>query len=238
MTYGFKLRLLWAFNALTALYSLYRGEYLWLAVFFSFLFVVIGGYAGWHRYFTHKSYETSKFIRRKLLWWGAFQCLGKPITVMSLHRYHHAHSDTDKDVHSPTNLTWWQIVLGFYKEPKLSRSYIKDLIVDKEIRFLQNYYFQIIIFLNIILFIIDPILPGLVFGIPNMWAIFTTGYILNYLNHKEGRSNNNWFYALLTFGEGWHDNHHEDSKRYSNQVKWYQFDPTGLIITYFLKRNK
>lgn len=237
MTYGTKLRLLWLANAITASYSLYVGEYLWVAILFSFLFVVVGGYAGWHRYFTHRSYQTSKFIHRKLLWWGALQGLGKPITVMSLHRYHHAHSDTDTDVHSPTNLSWWQITFGYYKEPKLNRKYIKDLIKDKEIKFLQKYYFHVIISLNTILLVIDPILPGLVFGIPNMWAIFTTGFVLNYLNHRNGKSNNNWLYALLTFGEGWHDNHHEDSKRYSNQIKWYQLDPTGWIIKYFLRRN-
>ncbi len=237
MTYGTKLRLLWLANAITASYSLYVGEYLWVAVLFCFLFVVVGGYAGWHRYFTHRSYQTSKFISRKLLWWGALQSLGKPITVISLHRHHHAHSDTDTDVHSPTNLSWWQITLGYYKEPKVSRKYIKDLIKDKDIKFLQKYYFHIIVTFNLILLLIDPILPGLVLGISNMWAIFTSGFILNYLNHRHGKSNNNWLYALLTFGEGWHDNHHEDSKRYSNQIKWYQLDPTGWIIKYFLKRG-
>lgn len=238
MTYGSKLRLLWLFNLCTAVYSLtYATHLLWVSIIPSILMVVIGGYAGWHRYFIHKSYETTPTKRLILLWLGALQGLGKPITVMSLHRYHHAHSDTEKDVHSPTSLTWWQIVLGYYKQPKLSKKYLKDLIQDKNIKFLHNHYFRVMVILNIILFSIDPILPGLMLGIPNMYAIFTTGYILNYLNHKHGESNNNWFYALLTFGEGWHKNHHEDSNRYSNQVKWYQLDPTGWFITYFLKRN-
>lgn len=237
MTYGSRLRLLWVLNLITASYSIIQGQWVWISVLTSFLVVVVGGYAGWHRHFTHNSYRTKKITRTILLWLGALQGIGKPITVMSLHRYHHAHSDTNNDIHSPVNLSWWQITFGYYKEPKLNKSYIKDLVQDKQIKFLHRHYFSIIILLNILLFLFNPILPGLILGIPTMWAVFTTGFILNYLNHREGRSNNNWFYALLTFGEGWHDNHHENSKRYSNQVKWYQLDPTGWIIKYFLRNT-
>ena len=66
--------------------------------------------------------------------------------------------------------------------------------------------------------------------------MYSTGIIINNLNHRGG-SNNNLLYAILTFGEGWHDNHHLDSSKYSNWIKWYQIDITGLIIKWFLKRE-
>lgn len=240
--YGTKLRLLWVWYHIATVYSIYycytndMMYVLYAAIPWSFWLVIVGGYAGWHRYFTHKSFKTDTITKTIMLWLGAAMGLGKPITVVGIHRYHHANSDTEHDIHSPKYSTWWEILFGYYKEPKLSKKYVSDLIKDKQIRFLQKHYFRILILINVVLLVIHPILPGLLLGLGNIYVIYSTGIIINNLNHRGG-SNNNFLYALLTFGEGWHANHHEDSKRYSNQVKWYQFDPTGWIITYFLKRS-
>ena len=103
---------------------------------------------------------------------------------------------TEEDIHSPTTLKWWQILLGFYKEPKLHRRLISDLIQDKNIKFCQRHYFKVIVTLNVILFIIDPVLPGLIMGIVNLHAFYSTGIIINWLNHLGGKPNNNIFYFL------------------------------------------
>jgi len=237
MNYGTKLRLLWISSHLTVLYSfLSVSSYaIIVSLIWSVVVVVVGGYAGWHRHFIHRSYETGRIRKFILLWLGAIQGIGKPLTICAIHRWHHAHSDTEEDIHSPTTLKWWQILLGFYKEPKLHRRLISDLIQDKNIKFCQRHYFKVIVTLNVILFIIDPVLPGLIMGIVNLHAFYSTGIIINWLNHLGGKPNNNILCAILTLGEGWHKNHHEDSTRYSNQVKWYHLDPTGWTIKYFLK---
>jgi len=242
MLYGTKLRLLWGWYHLATAYSLYycyvndKMSLVYYSLIWGVLFVIVGGYAGWHRYFTHKSFKTDKITRTIMLWLGAAMGLGKPVTVVGIHRYHHANSDTEHDIHSPKYSTWWEILFGYYKEPKLSKKYISDLLKDKQIRFLQKYYFKILILINLILLLIHPILPGLLFGIGNLYVMYSTGIIINNLNHRGG-SNNNLLYAILTFGEGWHDNHHLDSSKYSNWIKWYQIDITGLIIKWFLKRE-
>jgi stearoyl-CoA desaturase (delta-9 desaturase) len=239
MTYATKLRLLWLSSHFTVLYSFLNVTSLtiWLSIAWAIAVVVIGGYAGWHRYFIHNSYQTGRIRRFILLWLGAIQGIGKPLTICAIHRWHHANSDTEEDVHSPTSLKWWQILLGFYKEPKLHRRLIKDLIQDNNIKFCQKHYFKIIIAINLLLLIIDPVLPGLIMGTVNLYAFYTTGILINWLNHLGGKPNNNIISAILTLGEGLHKNHHDDSKRYSNHVKWYHLDPTGWIIKYFLRIN-
>jgi len=237
MTYASKLRLLWISSHLTVLYSFVNSSayVITLSLTWAVFVVMVGGYAGWHRYFIHRSYETGGIRRFVLLWLGAIQGIGKPLTICAIHRWHHTHSDTEQDVHSPTTLKWWQILLGFYKEPKLHRRLIKDLITDNHVKHCQKHYFRVILIINLLLFMIDPVLPGLVMGTVNLYAFYSTGIIINWLNHFGGKPNNNIICAILTVGEGWHKNHHDDSSRYSNQVKWYQLDPTGWVIKYCLK---
>jgi len=237
MTYASKLRLLWLSSHLTVLYSFVNSSAyaITLSLIWAVFVVMVGGYAGWHRYFIHRSYETGSIRRFVLLWLGAIQGIGKPLTICAIHRWHHKHSDTEEDVHSPTSLKWWQILLGFYKEPKLHRRLIKDLITDNHIKRCQKHYFRVILLINLLLLLIDPVLPGLVMGTVNLYAFYSTGIVINWLNHFGGKPNNNILCAILTVGEGWHKNHHDDSSRYSNQVKWYQLDPTGWVIKYCLK---
>lgn len=243
MYYGTKLRLLWLWYHIATAYSLYYCytndlmSLFYYSIIWAFVLVIVGAYAGIHRYYTHRSFKTDKITRTIMLWLGVLQGIGKPITLVGIHRYHHAHSDTEKDIHSPKYSKWWEILLGYYKEPKLSKTYIKDLMHDKQIKFLQKNYFKVIIAINFILLLIHPALPGLLFGLGNLYVMYSTGIIINNLNHIGG-SNNNFIYAMLTFGEGWHKNHHDDSKRYTNWIKWYQIDITGLVIKWFLKRDR
>ena len=238
MTDQFNLRLLWAWAHVTFLFSLINttANVTILSIAWGMFIVMIGGFAGFHRYFTHRSYRTDKYTEIVMFWLGIIMGLGRPIAIIFFHRWHHAHSDLEDDVHSPKYLSWWQILFGFYKMPNLNKKYIKDLLKDKKIKFAQRHFFKIHILLNISLLIVNPILPGLNLAPITLYALYS-GLIINYFSHINGKSNNNFLLAALTLGEGWHKNHHDDGSRYSNQVKWYQFDPTGWTIKYFLKRS-
>ena len=104
MTYATKLRLLWLSSHFTVLYSFLNSSTYTMAasIVWAVLVVMIGGYAGWHRYFIHRSYQTGSIRKFILLWLGAIQGIGKPITICAIHRWHHQHSDTEEDIHSPT----------------------------------------------------------------------------------------------------------------------------------------
>ena len=241
--YGWKMRGLWLFNHLIALYSvIVAPQYILPAIIWAMLFCAVGSFAGWHRFWSHKSFKTGNTRKRIMTWMGIFGCTGKPITVMAGHRLHHKYSDQEKDIHSPKDRTWWQNLLGFYKEFPADKKIMKDLIQDPEIKFIQRYYFHIIFGTAFILFLIDPILPGYLLGFTALYTFWAGTFFIVHLAHIHGHqdhetgdeSRNNWLSAILTMGEGWHNNHHNNSLSYTTQNKWYQIDPTGLIIKYFL----
>ena len=241
--YGWKMRGLWLFNHLIALYSvIVAPQYILPAIIWAMLFCAVGSFAGWHRFWSHKSFKTGNTRKRIMTWMGIVGCTGKPITVMAGHRLHHKYSDQEKDIHSPKDRTWWQNLLGFYKEFPADKKIMKDLIQDPEIKFIQRYYFHIIFGTAFILFLIDPILPGYLLGFTALYTFWAGTFFIVHLAHIHGHqdhetgdeSRNNWLSAILTMGEGWHNNHHNNSLSYTTQNKWYQIDPTGLIIKYFL----
>jgi stearoyl-CoA desaturase (delta-9 desaturase) len=93
-----------------------------------------------------------------------------------------------------------------------------------------------------VLAIINPVLVGYVFGFAALYSLYASVFIINYLLHIHGTqehetgddSKNNWFLNIIALGEGWHNNHHNNSLSYTTQNKWWQFDPTGLFIKYFI----
>jgi len=238
MTDQFKLRLLWAWAHLVFLISLLNTSLsvTALSIIWGMFITMTGGFAGFHRYFIHRSYKTDKITESIIFWLGVIMGMGRPMAIIYFHRHHHKFSDTKEDVHSPVIHTWWQILFGFFQEPKLDKRLIRDVYKDKKIKFAQKHFFKIHIAANVILLLINPLLPGIILAPITLYALYS-GLVVNYFGHRGGVSNNNFLCAMLTLGEGWHKNHHDYSSRYSNQIKWYQIDPTGLFIKYFLKRS-
>ena len=124
----------------------------------------LGGYAGWHRLWAHKSYKTDKIRKYFLLWLGMYGCTGKPTTVLAGHRLHHKYSDEDKDIHSPKHHKWWQNALGMYSPMPMDKKIFKDLVMDPQVKFMQRYYFYLIFGTMLLLGIINPLLPDLLLG--------------------------------------------------------------------------
>lgn len=243
ISYGWKMRLLWLFNHVVALYSAFTApQWILPTILFAVLATSIGSFAGWHRYWSHRSFKTDNVRKTIMTWLGLLGCTGKPVTVMAGHRLHHKHSDTEYDIHSPKYISWWENLLGFYKEFPFNKRMMKDLISDPQIKFIQRHYFKIIISLYIVLFLIHPVLPGFLIGFTALYTFWIGTFGINYITHVSGGrehdtnddSRNNFLVAIIAMGEGWHNNHHNNSLSYTTQNKWYQIDPTGLLIKYFL----
>lgn len=217
------------------------------------VFNILGITAGYHRYFCHKSFLLkSKWKQRFLLWAGTLAGQGSVILWTSLHRgYHHRHTDTINDPHSPIHGFWHSFILWLYRVngEKINPKYAVELIRNKEIVFIHNHYTKIYLGFNLILFAIDINLL-LFFSIMPSFITLITYNITNSLSHtrtlgyrnfdtKDNSSNTPWLFPFI-LGECWHNNHHANpgnfhfGSKISN--KWWEFDPAGRFIDLIKER--
>jgi len=249
ISYGNKMRALWAFNLITLGYSIYAlPQYFWYGLAWALFVSLIGSTAGFHRYFSHRSFTArNKFVYHMMLWMGVFGTSGKPITTAVAHRLHHKYSDTEKDIHSPKNIGTWNVFWGFWDTIPYEKSMMKDLVEDPNLKFAQKWYFHIILGANALVFLYNPALVGYVLGFPAVYSQLIIGsLIINILNHKMGSrphettddSRNSLILSIFSHGEGWHNNHHNNGRSYTSQEEWWQFDLTGVVIKYFLSKGE
>ncbi len=204
---------------------------------------------GYHRLLTHRSFKAPKWLEYTLTVFGAMAIQDDAPKWVTTHRIHHAFTETDKDPHSTRPGFWWAhigwIVSGTandHDEATLKR-YVPDLMKDKFHVFFAKYYYIPLILSGFLLFAIggwSMVLWGVFVRIVVGWH---TTWFVNSLSHIFGKrrfdtnddSTNNWFVALLTFGEGWHNNHHAFPTSARHGLKWYQFDMNWLTISVFKK---
>ena len=210
--------------------------------------------AFYHRYFSHRSYKTNRF------WQFIFALLGNmaaqrgPLWWAAHHRVHHQHSDTDKDLHSPVKRGFWWSHVGWFTcdasfKTQLNR--LKDFARYPELRWLDRYDVFAPLLLITLLFAAGELLAhfrpqsgtsGLqlvVWGfVISTVLLFHSTVTINSLGHIWGRkrfktkdeSRNNAFLALLTLGEGWHNNHHRFAVSARQGFYWWQIDITWMIL--------
>ena len=197
--------------------------------------------AGYHRYFSHRSYSTSRAFQfalaflaqssaqKSVLWWAAN------------HRHHHLHSDTEDDVHSPRHSGFWYAHFGWIfsaKNDKVDLSKVPDLARFPELRLLHRFEKAPAAALALVAFSLDG-WSGLVVGF--LWStvlLYHATFCINSLAHMHGRkryvtgddSRNNWLLALITLGEGWHNNHHAYPSSVRQGFQWWEFDPTFYLL--------
>ena len=225
----------WTMLAITAV--LY-----WMAIGFG-----IG--MGYHRLLTHRSYKVPRFFEYFLAVCGTLTLEGGPIFWVATHRVHHQHSDQEGDPHSPTEGGFWAhmgwIMFGEAKhnDTQAMARYAPDLGKDGFYVWLNEYHYVPLVVLGLIL---------LAFGGWPMvyWGIFLrvvvglhATWLVNSATHMWGarrfmtkdQSRNNWWVAILTFGEGWHNNHHAHPTSARHGLAWYELDITWIQIS-FLQR--
>jgi len=198
---------------------------------------MFGVTAGYHRYFSHRSYRLGRvgqflmaFLaqtsgQKGVLWWAAH------------HRDHHRHSDTERDIHSPRQRGFWWSHVGWILsnvhdayEPKK----VADLAKFPELKWLdRHHWIPTVIFAAFIL--LTGGAAAFVWGyVLSTVLLYHCTFAINSLAHIFGtrrfetpdHSRNNWLLALITFGEGWHNNHHFSMGSCRQGIRWWEIDIT------------
>jgi stearoyl-CoA desaturase (Delta-9 desaturase) len=207
----------------------------------TYLVRMFGVTAGYHRYFSHRSYKLNRFFQfslaalaqssgqKSVLWWAAH------------HRVHHLHADTDPDIHSPGLRGFWWAHVGWVvsnDHDEYNPRLIQDFGKFPELRFLDRYHW------------IPPVLLAAIILAAGGWGAFLWGFVLstvllyhatfciNSLAHIWGTrrfataddSRNNFLLALITLGEGWHNNHHRFMYACRQGILWWEVDFTYYAL--------
>jgi len=231
-------------------YGVLFGYSSWLWAWFAFL-VAWNGLsitAGYHRLWSHKSYETHPFVRVVFALGGALSLQNSIKEWCSNHRKHHRYvDDVDKDPYSAKRGLFYSHVGWMLKDyPAAERDYgnIKDLDRDPVVDWQYRYYWYLAFGLNVCLPLLigvalgDPIGAFLLLGVLRLVVCHHTTFFINSLAHAWGTqpysdtntSKDNPLIAFLTYGEGYHNFHHTFQWDYRNGIRWYHFDPTKWLI--------
>jgi fatty-acid desaturase len=205
---------------------------------------------GYHRLLTHRSFQTPRWVEYVLALLGSLANQGGPLQWVAVHRQHHQHSDTEGDPHSPLDGMWWAHVLWWmphiptFHDPAYYERYVPDLARSRYYQFLQRWQ------------LVPPIaLAGLLFALGQAWGgvglswlvwgifvrttlVFHATWLVNSATHRWGyrnyntrdRSTNLWWVALVSLGEGWHNNHHAFPRSARHGLRWWELDVTYVMI--------
>jgi fatty-acid desaturase len=213
-----------------------------------YMTICLGISMGYHRLHTHQSYRVPLALEYFFAVCGALTLEGGPIFWVGTHRIHHQKSDQAGDPHSPRDGAWWShvgwIVFGEanHNNTKAMAKYTPDLARHPFYIWLNNYHWVPMVVLGAILFAFGG-LPLMLWGICLRVVLgLHATWLVNSATHLWGSrrfatkddSRNSWWVALLTFGEGWHNNHHAHPTSARHGLAWYEFDPSYLQIR-FLK---
>lgn len=229
----------------------------WIAVLVAILLYAVRMFAitgFYHRYFSHKTFKTSRLFQFTFAVLGSSAAQRGPLWWAAHHRHHHQHSDDEDDAHSPhQHGLLWSHMLWFTNRSNYATrmEYVKDLAKYPELRFIDRYDMLVPILLGVFLFYLGVALnyffPGLgTNGLQMLiWGFFISTVVLfhatctiNSLSHMMGRkryetgdeSRNSLLLALLTFGEGWHNNHHYYPNATRQGFYWWEIDLTYYIL--------
>lgn len=196
--------------------------------------------AGFHRYFAHRSYALGRFMQFVMAFGATTAAQRGPLWWAGYHRHHHQFSDMPEDIHSPLKGFWWShvgwILAQKYKttRPEL----IQDFVKYPELRWLDKHYMVPPAILGLICIAIAG-LPGLFVGFFLSTVVLYHGtFTINSFAHIVGRrryvtndtSRNSAILALITLGEGWHNNHHHYRSSANQGFFWWEFDISFYVL--------
>ncbi|MBL8174119.1 MAG: fatty acid desaturase [Bryobacterales bacterium] len=217
---------------------------LWVALALHWLAVGWGISLGYHRLHTHRGYKCPLWFEYFLAVCGTLTLEGGPIFWVATHRIHHQKSDQPGDPHSPRDGAWWAhigwILWGEAKHnnTKLMAKYAPDLAKHRFYVWLNNWHWVPLTLVGFGLLawggasmLLWAICLRVVFGLHATWAVNSATHMWGSRRFTtRDDSRNNWWVALLTFGEGWHNNHHAHPVSARHGLAWYEFDPTWLTL--------
>lgn len=197
--------------------------------------------AGYHRYFSHRSFKTSRGFQFFLAFLGQTSAQRGALWWAAKHREHHKHSDTEQDIHSPVQHGfWYSHVLWIFSKPGRIANYdtIKDFRKYPELVWLDKWDRLPPFILAVLVWLVAG-WSGLIVGFFVSTVILFHGtFTINSLSHVIGKqpyltgdhSRNNLFLAIITLGEGWHNNHHHFPSATPQGFRWWQIDITYYIL--------
>lgn len=215
--------------------------------------------AGFHRYFSHRAFKTSRFFQFVLAFVGTSAAQLGPIWWASHHRHHHEHSDTPQDIHSPSLKGFLWAHIGWIMCPKYASAQyerVGDLTRCPELRFLDRFHWVAPLSLCVSLYAVGAFLrvryPHLHTSGWQMvlWGFFLSTvlvyhvtFCINSVTHMYGKrrfethdkSKNSMLLALLTMGEGWHNNHHRYPVSARQGMYWWEIDVTYYLLRFLEK---
>ncbi len=228
----------------------------WVAIAFAaamYLLRMFAITAFYHRYFSHRSFKTSRPIQFIFAFIGATATQRGPLWWAAHHREHHSHADTDADVHSPKKGFLWSHMGWFLCDRHYQANYdrVKDYMKFRELRWLDRFDivapFCLALFAFLLGLFLEIVFPQL--G-TTAWQMLVWGYfvstvvlihatlLINSLAHKFGSrrfntnddSRNNLFLAIITLGEGWHNNHHHHAGSARQGFYWWEIDISYYVL--------
>ena len=193
---------------------------------------------GYHRLLTHRGFKTPKWVEYVLTVCGTLAFEGGPIAWVATHRIHHMYTEREGDPHSPRDGFWWShmgwILNGhsLHREIEITARHAADLSRDAFHIWLSRWHFLPPAIVAVLLYLLggwEFVLWGVFIRIVFSWH--ATWFVNSASHFWGGRrfdtrddSRNNWWVALMTFGEGWHNNHHAHPSAARHGLTWYEID--------------
>jgi stearoyl-CoA desaturase (delta-9 desaturase) len=199
---------------------------------------------GFHRLMTHRGFKTPRWVERTLVVFGSLALQGSALAWVTTHRMHHKFTETDKDPHSPrqggfwSHMGWIFVGTSQWHSKATVQKYVPDLLKD-----------NFIVRVSALYWVTSVIAGGVLLAIGGwqmvLWGVFLrtvfgwhTTWLVNSATHMWGTrrfdihddSTNNGLIALITFGEGWHNNHHAHPSAARHGLTWYEIDFNWMAI--------
>jgi stearoyl-CoA desaturase (Delta-9 desaturase) len=214
----------------------------WVALAIGLYYLrMFGITAGYHRYFSHRAFKTSRAFQFVLAWMGSMTLQKGVLWWAGHHRNHHRFSDTPEDIHSPIQGGFFWSHVGWVLSDRFeahANGNMRDMERYPELRWLDKYYWVPAVVMGAVLLAAGG-LPALIWGLFTSTTILWHGtFTINSLAHVFGRrryetsdgSRNSMILALLTMGEGWHNNHHHYQSTANQGWFWWEIDLSYYIL--------
>jgi fatty-acid desaturase len=211
----------------------------------------IGICMGYHRLFTHRSFVAVRPLRWLIAILGSLAGQGSLIDWVADHRKHHALSDREGDPHSPNDGAWWSHMLWLMSARNRTRQshrqrWAPDLLKEPVLVWIDRLFLPLQLTFGALVFDLGLWVGGpatacswlmwgiflrLTYVLHVTWLVNSASHLWGYRNYEtRDNSRNLWWVAILTYGEGWHNNHHAYPRLARNRHRWWEFDPTFELI--------
>ena len=219
---------------------------------FSWITGGLGITLGFHRLLTHRSFNTPKWLEYFLTICGCLSWQGGPIQWVGVHRLHHAHSDEELDPHSPKHGFSWAHMFWCMHEDQThrpAREAAKDMVRDPGHVLIDRYFWVFQLLLLPVLYFGGELaaklgvsasgISWIVWGVflrtilvyHGTWFVNSAAHTWGYRNFQTtDLSTNLWWVAMVSFGEGWHNNHHAFQRSAAHGLRWWEIDLTWMTI--------